>query len=199
MHLPEQDIVEQHWGMRMYGYFSTGSEAFVTKDGSAFVPRTRAALFGSERALVLAFRGSEPTNLINLRSAGRHALSCWRRFQNRAAALWKKVAHNLVQMHRISMTERSGLGGRVHDGFYGALFHGDEEAGLLFNDLVAGLSPDKALYVTGERGLPLDSPCDMDEQLSSPQLALQGTRWARRWRSCSRRCCTCGGRNWPPR
>ena len=73
MHLLEQDIVEARWGMRFYGYYSTGSEEFVMKDGSAFVPRTRAVLFGSERALVLAFRGSEPTNLINLRSAGRHA------------------------------------------------------------------------------------------------------------------------------
>jgi hypothetical protein len=68
--------VEARWGLRFHGYFSTGSEAFVSEDGSAFVPRTRAALFGSDAGLVLAFRGSEPTNLINLRSAGRHA-RCW--------------------------------------------------------------------------------------------------------------------------
>jgi hypothetical protein len=50
------------------------------------------------------------------------------------------------------MTERAGLGGRVHDGFYGALFHGDEEAGVLFSDLVAAIKDagqQKTLYVTG--------------------------------------------------
>ena len=53
------------------------------------------------------------------------------------------------------MTERPGLG-RVHDGFYTALFHGDEEQGVLLSDLLSAIrSADegagrKALYVTGE-------------------------------------------------
>ena len=40
---------------------------------------------------------------------------------------------------RISMTERKGLG-RVHDGFYGALFHEDEESGSLFDDVISAIS-----------------------------------------------------------
>ena len=51
------------------------------------------------------------------------------------------------------MTERKGLG-RVHDGFYGALFHDDEESGVLFDEIVKAIEaadPEgtKALYVTG--------------------------------------------------
>lgn len=171
--------MEARWGLRFHGYFSTGSEAFVAEDGSAFVPRTRAALFGSDAALVLAFRGSEPTNLINLRSAGRHAQravgpqrSCalhWKLpvtaakscMQARPCAVARRVQHGPIYENfsarphiyacRISMTERAGLGGRVHDGFYGALFHGDEEAGVLFSDLAAAIDAQqgKALYVTG--------------------------------------------------
>ena len=77
------------------------------------------------QAVIVAFRGSEPTNLINLRSAG-----------------------------RISMTPRRGLG-RVHDGFFGALFFtGDEEAGTLFSRLIEtiqAIDPEnsKQLYLTG--------------------------------------------------
>ena len=77
------------------------------------------------QAVIVAFRGSEPTNLINLRSAG-----------------------------RISMTPRRGLG-RVHDGFFGALFFtGDEEAGTLFSRLIEtiqAVDPEncKQLYLTG--------------------------------------------------
>lgn len=51
------------------------------------------------------------------------------------------------------MTERKGLG-RVHDGFYGALFHDDQESGVLFDEIVKAIEaadPEgtKALYVTG--------------------------------------------------
>ena len=52
------------------------------------------------------------------------------------------------------MTERPGLG-RVHDGFYAALFHGDEEQGVLLSDLLSAIraadggAGRKALYVTG--------------------------------------------------
>jgi hypothetical protein len=72
-----QDIAENEWGMAMRGYFHTGTDSFTLEAGegegaaAAFVPRTRAAVLSSGRAIVLAFRGSEPTNLINLRSAGR--------------------------------------------------------------------------------------------------------------------------------
>ncbi|BDA50872.1 probable feruloyl esterase A at C-terminar half [Coccomyxa sp. Obi] len=124
-----QDTVETRWDLRFHNYFHTGTETFIAPvpegGGTApFVPRTRAALLGSPHALVLVFRGSEPTNLINLRSSG-----------------------------RISMTERKGLG-RVHDGFYGALFHDDEESGILFDEIVKAIEaadPEgtKALYVTG--------------------------------------------------
>lgn len=73
-----QDTVEARWGLRFHNYFHTGTDSFVAaapEGGGAapFVPRTRAALLSSPHALVLAFRGSEPTNLINLRSSGRHA------------------------------------------------------------------------------------------------------------------------------
>lgn len=51
------------------------------------------------------------------------------------------------------MTERKGMG-RVHDGFYGALFAGDEETGVLFEDALDAIrsaDPDgkKAIYITG--------------------------------------------------
>ena len=54
---------------------------------------------------------------------------------------------------RISMLECKGMG-RVHSGFYGALFNGDEEQGRLFDDLVGSIhSADagkgKAIYLTG--------------------------------------------------
>ncbi len=55
------------------------------------------------------------------------------------------------------MTERKGLG-RVHDGFYGALFHDDEESGVLFDEIVKAIEAadhegTKALYVTGDMSL----------------------------------------------
>lgn len=51
------------------------------------------------------------------------------------------------------MSERPGLG-RVHDGFFGALFHGDPEAGCLFDQLVETLEAadrgaGRAIYLTG--------------------------------------------------
>ena len=62
------------------------------------------------------------------------------------------------------MTERAGLGGRVHDGFYGALFHGDEEAGALFTQLVEAIraaddTGRKALYVTGAARVFIHAHC----------------------------------------
>ena len=54
------------------------------------------------------------------------------------------------------MSERPGLG-RVHDGFFGALFHGDPEAGCLFDQLVETLEgadrgAGRAIYLTGGPG-----------------------------------------------
>jgi hypothetical protein len=51
------------------------------------------------------------------------------------------------------MTKRKGMG-RVHDGFYSALFYEDEERGPLFDDLIAALRAadegrQKAIYLTG--------------------------------------------------
>lgn len=71
-----QDTVEARWGLRFHNYFHTGTDSFtaaVPEGGgaAAFVPRTRCALLSSPHALILVFRGSEPTNLINLRSSGR--------------------------------------------------------------------------------------------------------------------------------
>lgn len=68
--------METKWGLSYHKYFHTGTETFIAPvpeggGAAAFVPRTRAALLGSPHALVLVFRGSEPTNLINLRSSGR--------------------------------------------------------------------------------------------------------------------------------
>ena len=62
------------------------------------------------------------------------------------------------------MSERPGLG-RVHDGFFGALFHGDPEAGCLFDQLVETLEDadrgaGRAIYLTGScRNSELVSPC----------------------------------------
>lgn len=68
--------MEARWGLRFHNYFHTGTDSFtaaVPEGGgaAAFVPRTRCALLSSPHALILVFRGSEPTNLINLRSSGR--------------------------------------------------------------------------------------------------------------------------------
>ena len=68
-----QDVVESWWGLQFHSYWQTGSDSFIIESESGqktFVPRTRAAVFCSEDAVILSFRGSEPTNLINLRSAG---------------------------------------------------------------------------------------------------------------------------------
>ena len=39
-----------------------------------FEPHTRTLVLETDNAVIVAFRGSEPTNLINFRSAGRIAL-----------------------------------------------------------------------------------------------------------------------------
>jgi len=64
-------------------------------------------------------------------------------------------ARRAARARRISMSERPGLG-RVHDGFFGGLFHGDPEAGCLFDQLVetieaADAGAGRAIYLTGAR------------------------------------------------
>ena len=71
-----QDLAEHHWGLSYHGYFSTQTEAtglFIEREHTEeFIPRTRATMMSSKFGLIIAFRGSEPTNLINLRSSGRY-------------------------------------------------------------------------------------------------------------------------------
>ncbi|KAK9825140.1 hypothetical protein WJX81_003571 [Elliptochloris bilobata] len=123
-----QDVAERHWGLRCAGYFVTGGGDHLLysdpENTAEFNPRTGSAVLCSEQAFIVVFRGTEPTNLINFRSSG-----------------------------RISMSERPGLG-RVHDGFFGALFHGDPEAGCLFDRLTetleaADCGAGRAIYLTG--------------------------------------------------
>ena len=61
--------------------------------------------------------------------------------------------------------------GRVHSGFYGALFNGDEEQGRLFDDLVGSIhSADagkgKAIYLTGLSNGRDSAPCAFSGSLS---------------------------------
>ncbi len=72
----EQDLGERCWGLKYHGYFSTQTDAAslydVENNNTAdFIPRTRACMWSSRHGLVIAFRGSEPLNLINLRSNGK--------------------------------------------------------------------------------------------------------------------------------
>ncbi|KAK9808596.1 hypothetical protein WJX72_000227 [[Myrmecia] bisecta] len=87
-----------------------------------FAPRTRACVFGTDKAVIVSFRGTEPTNLINLRSSG-----------------------------RISMSWREDMG-RIHDGFYSSLFYESPDGGSLFNTLVDEMrrvSEGRQIFLTG--------------------------------------------------
>ena len=71
-----QDLGECIWGLNYHGYFSTQTTAASLYDvenanTADYIPRTRACMFSSRHGLVIAFRGSEPLNLINLRSSGK--------------------------------------------------------------------------------------------------------------------------------
>lgn len=71
-----QDVIERLWGLKFHGYFSTQTDAASLYDvqnqnTADFIPRTRACMLSSDSGLVIAFRGSEPLNLINLRSSGK--------------------------------------------------------------------------------------------------------------------------------
>ena len=74
--MPAQDLAERSWGLRFHGYFATQTEAgnlydVENQNTAAFIPRTRACVLSSRHGIVIAFRGSEPLNLINLRSSGK--------------------------------------------------------------------------------------------------------------------------------
>ena len=74
--VPYQDVVERSWGMQFHAYHSTQTVAESLYDvehnnTSAFIPRTRACIFSSSEGIIISFRGSEPLNLINLRSSGK--------------------------------------------------------------------------------------------------------------------------------
>ena len=133
------DIASRYLGCTLQGYFLTSDkqtkkqrhDAEATKHSkntskAAFVPRTLAILLEMPKAIIMAFRGTEPTNLINMRSSG-----------------------------KISMTHPEGMGG-VHDGFWTALMYESEEEGgaSLFDRLVEALQEgDQKLeiYLTGNR------------------------------------------------
>ncbi|KAK9807288.1 hypothetical protein WJX73_008211 [Symbiochloris irregularis] len=123
-----QDIIENQWGVTWHQYLSTGLRGsdrlyLDAKDKAQFEPHTRTMVLETERAVVVAFRGSEPTNLINFRSSG-----------------------------RITLLPQSGMG-RVHAGFWSCLFWGDAEGGTLYSRIVETLDalpdPDKPIYLTG--------------------------------------------------
>lgn len=83
-----QDIASTHLGSELVGYFLTSdkdtarerqqqksSVKNTAKSRAAFVPRTLGIILGTPQALVVAFRGTEPTNLINMRSSGKISMS----------------------------------------------------------------------------------------------------------------------------
>lgn len=71
-----QDVIERLWGLTCHGYYQTEAVTEVLYDvendnTADFIPRTRACMMSSRDAIMIAFRGSEPLNLINLRSSGK--------------------------------------------------------------------------------------------------------------------------------
>lgn len=93
-----EDIAARHLGCRLLGYYLTSDKETnkqrqqeksfkqTAKSRAAFVPRTLGIVLRTPQAVVIAFRGTEPTNVINMRSSG-----------------------------KIGMTHPEGMGG-VHDG-----------------------------------------------------------------------------------
>ena len=74
-----QDITENEWGVRSRAYLTTGLSSgdklyLDPSDKARFEPHTRTIVLETPQAVIVAFRGSEPTNLINFRSSGRIAL-----------------------------------------------------------------------------------------------------------------------------
>ena len=133
------DIASRYLGCTLQGYFLTSDkqtkkqrhDTDATKRSkntskAAFVPRTLAIMLETPKAIIMAFRGTEPTNLINMRSSG-----------------------------KISMSHPEGMGG-VHDGFWTALMYESEEEGgaSLFDRLVEALEEGDQnldIYLTGNK------------------------------------------------
>ena len=130
------DIASNSFGCQLQGYLLTsnkqtkkqrhGSSTRATskRAKAGFVPRTLAIVLDLPRAKIVAFRGTEPTNLINMRSSG-----------------------------SIGMSHPEGMGG-VHDGFWTALMYESEEEGgaNLFDRLVEALQEgdqQQDIYLTG--------------------------------------------------
>lgn len=94
-----------------------------TQTVSRFVPETGCFMLTTEGAVIVSFRGTQPTNLVNFRSSG-----------------------------NISMRQWDGVG-RVHNGFYEALMYRSSEQGsTLFERLVAALeehAEGRVIYLTG--------------------------------------------------
>ena len=143
------DIASQSFGCQLQGYLLTSdkqtkkkrhessTDAASKRSKAGFVPRTLAIVLDLPKAKVVAFRGTEPTNLINMRSSG-----------------------------SIGMTHPEGMGG-VHDGFWTALMYESKEKGgpNLFQRLVDALQEgdqQQDIYLTG-KGLDknpyLAAPC----------------------------------------
>lgn len=130
------DISSNSFGCQLQGYLLTSDKqtkkerresnthAASRRSKAGFVPRTLAIVLDLPRAKIVAFRGTEPTNLINMRSSG-----------------------------SIGMSHPEGMGG-VHDGFWTALMYESEEKGgpNLFDRLVEALQegdPQQEIYLTG--------------------------------------------------
>ena len=130
------DIASNSFGCQLQGYLLTSdkqtqkqrressSPTASKRSKAGFVPRTLAIVLDLPRAKIVAFRGTEPTNLINMRSSG-----------------------------SISMSHPEGMGG-VHDGFWTALMYESEQDGgpNLFDRLVVALQEgdqQQEIYLTG--------------------------------------------------
>ena len=131
------DIASNSFGCQLQAYLLTSDKqtkkqrreskthAAGRRSKAGFVPRTLAIVLDLPRAKIVAFRGTEPTNLINMRSSG-----------------------------SISMSHPEGMGG-VHDGFWTALMYESEEEGgpNLFDRLVEALQEgdqQQEIYLTGQ-------------------------------------------------
>ena len=82
------DIASTHLGCELIGYYLTSdrdtarerhqqkkSVQDTANSRAAFVPRTLGIVLGTPQAIVVALRGTEPTNLINMRSSGKISMS----------------------------------------------------------------------------------------------------------------------------
>lgn len=153
------DIASRFWSCSLQGYLVTSDEQTKNKrqcaqaasaskppPKAAFVPRTLAVVLAFPKAIVISFRGTEPTNLINMRSSG-----------------------------KISMSHPQGMGG-VHDGFWTALMYESYEQGAasLFDRLVAALqqgSQELDIYLTGELNATSAAGTAMLERLQPSHIA----------------------------